>query len=77
MIRRNNLQTSIRRIIRPLPLLPVIMPDIVRIGFLKLFVSFGAEGAAPEDQGFFEGEADAFKEEAELHAAVVAEVAFL
>jgi hypothetical protein len=53
------------------------MPDIVRIGFLKLFVSFGAEGAAPEDQGFFEGEADAFKEEAELHAAVVAEVAFL
>lgn len=48
--------------------------DIVPVFFCELFVCDEFEGAAPENETFFETETDTFEEEGVLEATVVFEV---
>ena len=64
------------RVVDPLALLPVVVPDVVRVALVELLARLAAarELLPPQRERVLERDADALEEEAELHPPVVLEV---
>mmetsp|Transcript_2855 Transcript_2855/g.7487 ORF Transcript_2855/g.7487 Transcript_2855/m.7487 type:complete len:337 (+) Transcript_2855:125-1135(+) len=71
----DHLHARVGRVVGPLPFLPVVVPDVVRVLLLELVPGdLAGEGLLPEHQRLLQRQANPLEEETKLHPAKVLQV---